>query len=966
MPASDQRGLRVRPQGVLSLAKLSGADQRYYLEQAEGRVYHAESVSTGVEDYYLAGPEAAGQWTGSAAKALRLGGEVTESGLRAILSKRDPTTGKELEGSVQRARVPGFDLMFSVPKSASILFGIGDEATQRAVLDAQAEGVHSALAYLEQRACRTRRGQGGYQIVPGEGFVGAAFRHRTSRAGDPQIHTHVLVANATRIHDGTWGSLDGRAIYAEARTAGFIHEAVFRCELSQRLGVEWTEARNGIAEIDGVPRDAIDAFSQRKAEIEAQLKLWGTDTAAARQSAAVQTRRRKDYDVTPEKLAPEWRSRAEALGLDAERVRQITHRPHRADAREAPEQVTRELLSEEGLTARSASFDRRDAIRAVAEAARNGMPRPEIETVVDELLTHDEVVTVEAPGSDDVIRLRDGRLVSAAIEAPRFSTRELLSVEERVLAQAVASKQAGAGMAEPTTVQAALSARPTIGDDQKVMVERLCLAGTGVQVVVGPPGTGKTFALAAAREAWEASGLNVYGAAVARRAAVELASSAGIDATSVTALLGELRRGGDLLDDRTVIVVDEAAMMGTRPLAELCERTIAAGAKLVLVGDHAQLPEIDAGGAFRALVEHTEPIVLTVNRRQERADERRLLDLWRAGELDEALTIATEAGELVLDLTPEQTFARMVTDYSRSLLAGDDAVMLAPRRAEVRHLNELARLALSDLGRLDGPALTVGDQAFAVGDLVVLRRNDLVLDVQNGTRGRVLEVDAQAFVMTIALPDGSTRVLPSRYLNVRSRSGLSAIQHGYAMTAHLAQGMTTDRTFVLGSETVYREWGYVAWSRARLGTRFYVVEAEVSDEHHTAAAPSEDRFAETLRRLSRSEAQECGIQMRPNRQEELVRAAAAKHHRVGYLESALGPRPDTFRRRRRWDRAVRQVERYRSRHGIVDVGEPLGSRPHERARALEWDRAQRDLTKARLGLGLGRLDTRAHERQIEL
>jgi conjugative relaxase-like TrwC/TraI family protein len=108
--------------------------------------------------------------------------------------------------------------------------------------------------------------------VPGDGFVGAAFRHRTSRAGDPQIHTHVLIANATRIADGTWGSLDGRAIYAEARTAGFIHEAVFRRELSNRLGVSWTKARNGIAEIDGVPRAVIDAFSRRRAEIDAQVR----------------------------------------------------------------------------------------------------------------------------------------------------------------------------------------------------------------------------------------------------------------------------------------------------------------------------------------------------------------------------------------------------------------------------------------------------------------------------------------------------------------------------------------------------------------------------------------------------------------------------------------------------------------------------------------------------------------------
>ena len=923
---------------MLSLAKLAGVDQRYYLEQADRRVDHAESVSSGAEDYYLAGPEAAGEWVGGGAKTLRLKGEVAEDALRAVLSRRDPSTGKDLEGSVQQARVPGFDLMFSVPKSASVLFGIGDQATQRAVLDAQAEAVDAALQYLERQACRTRRGRGGYEVVPGEGFVGAAFRHRTSRAGDPQIHTHVLVANATRVGDGTWGSLDGRAIYAEARTAGFIHEAVFRRALSERLGVAWTQAQRGIAEVEGVPRTVIDAFSRRKAEIDAQVEEWGTDTAAARQSAAVQTRRRKDYEVTPDQLAPEWRARSAALGLDSSRLRLIVDRPAPAEAVVRPD----ELLAE--LTAQRSSFDRRDAIRVVAESARGGMTLPEIEAAADYLLAHEEVVALEAERTGDVIRLRDGRVVAAHTQATRYSTRELLALEQRVVDQALDEERANAGIADETAVDTALASRPTMGDDQKVLVRRVCLDGGGVQVVVGPPGTGKTFALAAAREAWEASGFQVYGAAVARRAAVELTSSAGIEATSIAALLGELNRPGpSLLDDRTVLVVDEAAMVGTRDLAELCARTSAARAKLVLVGDHEQLPEIDAGGVFRALVSRTRPIELSVNRRQARADERRLLDLWRAGDLDEALTIATESGDLVLDLAPEQALERMVGDYCDSIVAGDDAVMLAPRRAEVRHLNTLAREAMRVRGEVAAEALTVDGHPFSVGDRVVLRRNDRSLRVENGTRARVTRINPQAMLMTIQLSDGSTRDLPSRYLLLRSPAGVPAVEHGYAMTAHLAQGMTTDRTFVLGSEIVYREWGYVAWSRARLGTRFYVVEPGVSEEHHTAAGSTGDRFEMVSRRLGRSEAQRAGID-----------SLASKHARIPYVERALGLRPDTFRRRRRWDKAARRLERHRDRLGVGDASEPLGPRPDARADALAWERAHRDLAKSRLGLGLGR------------
>lgn len=931
---------------MLSLAKLAGTDQRYYLDQAERRVDHAESVASGAEDYYLSGPEADGKWMGSASGVLGLRGRVSEASLRAVLSKHDPRTGRLLEGSVSRARVPGFDLMFSVPKSASVLFGIGDPALQRAVLDAQAVAVRSALAYLERHACRTRRGSGGYEIVAGEGFVGAAFGHRTSRAGDPQVHTHVLVANATRIHDGTWGSVDGRAIYAEARTAGFVHEAVFRGELTKRIGVEWTATRNGISEIEGVPREVIDAFSRRKAEIDAQVEAWGTDTAAARQSAALATRRRKDYGVTPDQLAPQWRELAARLGLDARRVRELVGRATPERRRVPGYLLARRLTSSQGLTEHRSSFDRRDVVRAFAEAAIAGAALAEIDAFVDRFLLAPELVPLAEPGGllrrEDVIRRRDGRLVSAVTDSPRYSTVELLSVEQQVVREALASARAGAGVATEGAVDAAVADRPTIGREQAVMVRRLCGEGAGIQVVVGPPGTGKTFALAAAREAWESSGYRVLGAAVARRAAVELTSAAGIEATSVAALLADLRQAPvGVLDDRTVVVVDEAAMLGTRPLAELIERTRAAGSKLVLVGDHAQLPEIEAGGAFRALVARTAPILLETNRRQERETDRRLLDLWRSGQLRDALTIAVQGGDLILDGTPEQAHRRLVSDYCDALGHGEDAIMLAPRRAEVRLLNVLARQRLVDAGNVEGSALDIGGQPFARGDRVVLRRNDRRLDVQNGTRAAVVGADPAVNTLTIELQDGSRRLLPSRYLHLRTRRGGASVEHGYALTAHLAQGMTTDRAFVLGSETVYREWGYVAWSRARRGTRFYAVEPELLDEHHTAAPQAVDRFDEVARRLDRSEAQKTAS-------EDLAaqRVAAGKHGCVIHLEHALGPRPETFRRRRRWDRAARRIERYRGRHAITDAGSALGPEPTDRRAKVAWRKAQRDLDRS--------------------
>jgi len=507
-------------------------------------------------------------------------------------------------------------------------------------------------------------------------------------------------------------------------------------------------------------------------------------------------------------LAPEWRGRAASLGLTQQRVRRITGGIDRKVEDADHEEIAEALLGDEGLTAHQASFDRRDVVRGFAAACLGGTTLQDIDRFMESFLASPDVVPLTEPGAllrrEDVIRRRDGRLVSAVADSPLFSTRSLLAVEQRIVASAVAGVDAGRGVATATATTAARSCRPALGTDQSDMVSRLCRDGAALQIVVGPPGTGKTFALAAAREAWEQSGVRVLGAAVARRAAMELSASAGIDATSVAALLTDLRQAaGELLDPSTVLVVDEAAMLGTRQLDELLRYVEAAGSKLVLVGDHAQLPEIEAGGAFRALAARTKAIRLEINRRQKRESDQRLLEHWRSGELRQALIVAGDQGDLLVAASPEDAYRNIVSDYCAAAVAREDAVMLAPRRAEVTRLNRLARSTLVEMGHIGTSAIEVRGAAFAPGDRIVCRRNDRRLRVENGTRGEVIAVDPVAQSMTIALANGDRRLLPSRYIHLTRRSGGASIEHGYAMTAHLAQGMTTDRAFVLGSETVY-------------------------------------------------------------------------------------------------------------------------------------------------------------------
>ena len=308
---------------MVSVGKLSAGQARYYLDQAGGPVTAAGALTSGVEDYYLGGPEAAGRWLGRGARALGLDGRVQDDALHAVLAGDSPVTGEILR---TRGTVAGFDVTFSAPKSVSVLFGIGDPAIQSAIHEAHARAVTEAFTYFERSTAFARRGAGGAETVRGEGLVAAAFVHRTSRSGDPQLHTHVLVANLVRAEDGRWSALDGRLVYAHARTAGFLYQAALRAELTRALGVEWTPVSKGSAEIRGVSSRVIRAFSRRRAEIEAAIELHGSRGRHAAQIAALDTRRAKDRAVRPEALAPEWRLRAAKLGLHEARLGRLLGR----------------------------------------------------------------------------------------------------------------------------------------------------------------------------------------------------------------------------------------------------------------------------------------------------------------------------------------------------------------------------------------------------------------------------------------------------------------------------------------------------------------------------------------------------------------------------------------------------------------------------------------------------------------
>jgi conjugative relaxase-like TrwC/TraI family protein len=261
--------------------------------------------------------------------------------------------------------VPGFDHTFRAPKSVSLLWALSDRVTAAEVTAAHDAAVDAAIGYLQRAAGFTRRGAGGAETVAVDGFVAAAFRHRTSRADDPLLHTHVLVANLARTTDDhVWRTLDSRKLFAHAKTAGVLYQAHLRHELTRRLGVAWQPVVNGHADIDGVDRQLIETFSQRRAAIVAHMHTRGETSAAAAQTATLATRQAKAERSSEAELREGWTRRARQAGVRPGWHEQLLERT----SWERPELagLWQRLVVEEGLTETASTFGRRELLQQLA------------------------------------------------------------------------------------------------------------------------------------------------------------------------------------------------------------------------------------------------------------------------------------------------------------------------------------------------------------------------------------------------------------------------------------------------------------------------------------------------------------------------------------------------------------------------------------------------------------------------
>jgi conjugative relaxase-like TrwC/TraI family protein len=781
--------------------------------------YHRETVMERADDhpqaaleYYASRGETPLVWGGSGALDLGLDGPVSEAEYDAIFGSggaRRPSDGARLVN----AKRPGMELVVAAQKSVALLGVIGRAEDMHAILDAETD---ATLAYLDTWMMVRGGRRGRSQLRgPTHGLVWARTRHATSRAGDPEPHDHVLIANVCHMADGKggWKAVDTAALrdILHAATAfGRVASAAKAIELG--YGIEPDDGpsgRLGHWRIAGMPEGVCQLFSKRSAEITAAVESKGYDTYQARQTAARDTRKTKRH-TPPADLMDGWILELSAAGYTPEgMLDDIIDAATNSRRREPQAPSVRQLTALAGYTlgpsgrlAQQKVFTRSDVAVVLAPLLFGFAPR-ELLRAVEAVCGHPDAVALLG-----VNAAREQAYTPACVIATEAAIALKVALQaDRTGAPAVSLKEAEKAIAAK---EEQLGGRPLTAG-QKAMIRSVITSGRPVELIIGVAGSGKTTALDAARQAFEDAGYRVVGTSISGQAARTLGADAGIgESRTIASLLWRLDHRQARLDSRTVVVCDEAGMTDDPNMLRLLAETEAAGSKLIIVGDHRQLGAVGPGGSLQALVDRHQQSVhaLRENVRQADPDERAILAHLRAGSVEAAVNWYAEHDRITTAATREQALNQTVAAWANDIAEGKQATMMAWRRANVAALNLRARQAMRQAGRLSGPEFTVAGNSYQAGDRVVTLAPSAGGQLVTSQRGTVIAVDPNAVSLSVRMDDDATHTLGPDQI------GGDQLALGYATTVHRNQGATFE-TAHLYADGGGRELGYVAMSRAR-------------------------------------------------------------------------------------------------------------------------------------------------------
>jgi conjugative relaxase-like TrwC/TraI family protein len=820
--------------------------------------------------------------------------EAATEAQRAELTRRIAAEerAKTLTG---RAPVAGFDLTFSPSKSVSVAWALADRETKAVIYECHRQAIDVVIAYAEREVFHSRSGTNGVVQEDIDGVVAAAFTHFDSRAGDPQLHDHVVVANRARsVSDGVWRTLDSRGLFKATVMLSELHQGVLSDLLTEQLGWGWDGRSRRHSdqlrfEVAAVPEALMAEFSRRTAAIEERKNTLITEFVAAhgrqptnvevlglRQRATLQTRPDKTHHSLSE-LTERWRARAVThVGRDpAAWVAELAERNdlpllHASDLAD-PILADVADVAVQKVAERRATFSRANLVAEVHRQLHGVRFASADERIAVAERSADLAVSrsllISAPElhtTPERLRRGDGTSRFRGKGYEVYTTASLLEAEARLL-------DAGRRTTGPAVTMATIAAI-TEGNvagrdhrlslDQALAIEQVAGSGRSVDVLVGPAGSGKSTTMAGLRAVWEAEHGpgSVLGLAPSAAAAEVLAAELGIDTENTAKWLyehhQEPERQGKIaqlrrvvVDPRTsplrrsalrsqvasleaevaawrlsagqLVIVDEASLAGTFALDELVTAAIKVGAKVLLVGDGAQLSSVEAGGMFAALVSDRDGSVPALN------DVLRFREAW-----EKAASIELRAGSddaidayLTHDRVDEGNRDGMLDALYRGWKddtnAGLTSLMIAGDPGTVNELNARARAERIAAGAVNERGVrVVGGATAGVGDRVVTRQNDRRLTtglrwVRNGDQWTVTATHDDGSMTVARLHGVGKVVLPACYV-------AEHVDLAYASTAHRSQGRTVDTGHAMVSPTTTREVLYVSATRGRGSNRLYV------------------------------------------------------------------------------------------------------------------------------------------------
>jgi conjugative relaxase-like TrwC/TraI family protein len=788
---------------------------------AQGPGYYLELANI---NYYTEGGEPLPLWHGTVAQELGLSGIAEREHVERLCSGYHHETKKTLvRNAGEEGRNPGHDLTFSAPKSVSVAWAMADQALRKAIAIKHEEAVKEALDFVEAKAGYARVGKQGQELVKAP-LLFALFEHGTSRARDPQLHTHALCINLTMHPDGRTTAIDSTHIYHWKMAAGAMYRAALARGM-QELGLAVEQRRVGSSigfELKAVPKSLIEEFSKRRAEIEEMLLLRaGSLDAASPKYAeliAKETRRAKDGEMTRKELLGEWQAVGREHGVDAEFLYDHRVPLGRISAEERAfrkEGIYRDAI--ETLSEQHSHWNEADLTKAVAERSAGLITARDVQDLIREKLQGQELIRLGTLVTD-AKGVGNHRYIDRT--EMRYTTSEIVRLEREMLQNVERIIRGPGSGASDASIDRALKGPRTLDTEQSDAVRWLA-SGPGIRLLSGLAGTGKTWTLETCHEVWKGGGREVIGCAVAAAAAKRLEKGTGIESGTLDRLLGRLDRGKLSLRSNSVVVLDEAGMVGTKHMARLVEHLAnIPGARLVLIGDAKQLQPVMAGGPFKYLAGVLGEARLSTIRRQEEAWARDAVRDFEAGRSREAMAAYVERGHFHLADSRPQAMAGLVEQWKADggILEPNRVFMLASRNSEVKELNLRAQAERIRAGEVDPEKKIYANGVyFHEGDRLQFLRNSTELAVSNSDTATVLAVDAERERLKVRHDEDGREIEISL-----KRYSPENLRLGYASTTHKAQGATLPHVHVLmGGMLTDLHMGYVQASRSQKSTHLF-------------------------------------------------------------------------------------------------------------------------------------------------